>query len=448
MIRLKLYYRSVLLIFMGFILYTQPYAQSITDTLKGRNIYNPEVLKLVDSIFSDDTSDVMTQQQQDSIRARLIIMQDSIEARLRFMQDSIEARLKFIQDSIEAREKFIRDSIQKRQRILDSLNFLKAELPRLIDASLKTFNEDIIIHSDKIKIIGDSTLSDYTCRKLPFKLNEPFKPWKLSLNLSYNPVKINVDTIRHKIISIKSKHFNCSYDYRKKNNTVRINEQSTIINKRSGKLYSAPFDSVFFDRRGKVVRIKRYIQFYQVTGNYQRGAPLFIHLSQVKQFTYNADNLIIKHQVVNFCDRWSKQDEKKVCNIVTYTLNMQGKTYILTRQNDPVNDFSSGTFRFEFDYSNRLKSVSFKNIKNTEDTKCFIDLNNDGNIIRYAYQNKGVVSNALLINYYLDDPRAKYKVETISCTYEEDGVSYYQRNNTTGKSRVRSRLTGEWGSWK
>ena len=109
---------------------------------------------------------------------------------------------------------------------------------------------------------------------------------------------------------------------------------------------------------------------------------------------------------------------------------------------------SSGTFRFEFDNINNLKSVAFKNVKNTEDTKCFIDLNNDGNIIRYAYQNKGVVSNALLINYYLNDPRAKHKFETISCTYEEDGVSYYQRNNTTGRSRVRNRLTGEWGPWK
>lgn len=437
MIRLKLYYRSVLLIFAGFILYTQPYAQSITDTLKDRNIYNPEVLKPNDTTVSEDTLDVMSQQ-----------IRDSIQARLKLMQDSIQARLRFVQDSIEAREKFIRDSIQRRQRILDSLNFLKAELPRLIDASLKTFEEDIIIYSDKIKIIGDSTLSDYSCRKLPFKLNEPFQPWKLTLNLSANPVKINVDTIRHKIISIKSPHFNCSYDYRKRHNIVRINEQSTIINKRSGKFYSAPFDSVFFDRQGKVVKIKRYIQFYQVTGNYQRGAPLFIHLSQVKQFTYNASNLIIKHQVVNFCDRWSKQDEKKVCNIVTYTLNMQAKTYILTRHNDPVNDFASGTFRFEFDNVSNLKSISFKNVKNTEDRICFIDLNNDGNIIRYAYQNNGVVSNALLINYYLDDPRAKHKVETISCTYEEDGVSYYQKNNTTGKSRVRSRLTGEWGSWK
>jgi hypothetical protein len=437
MMRLNLNLRTFLLIFAGCIVFTQLYSQNIQDTLKGRNIYNPEVLRPKDTIFKRDTLDAMKQQ-----------IRDSIEARLKFIQDSIEARLKFIQDSIEAREKFIRDSIQRRQRILDSLNFLKAELPGLIDASLKTFIEDIIIYNDQLKIIGDSTLSDYTCRILPFKLNEPFKPWKLSLNLSDNPIKINIDTIRRKIISIKSPLFNCSFSYRKKDNIVIIKEQSAVLNNREGKFYSEPFDSVFFDRRARVVKIKRYIQFYQVTGNYQKGAHLFTHLSRVKQFEYIADNLISRYQVVNLCDRWSNKDEKKVCNIIIYTLKMQGKTYILTRHNDPVNEFASGTFTFEFDNLNNLKTVSFKNIKNTEDWKCFIDLNNNGNVIRYAYQNKGIVSRAFIINYYLDVPGARHKVETISCTYEDDGVSYYQRNNTTGKSRNRNRLTGEWGPWQ
>jgi hypothetical protein len=437
MIRLNLNLRTVLFILAGFIAFAQLYSQNTPDTLKGKNIYNPDLLRPKDTTFTEDSLDVMIQQ-----------IRDSIQARLKFIQDSIEARLKFIQDSIEAREKFIRDSIQRRQRILDSLNFLKAELPKLIDASLKTFIEDIIIDNDKLKIIGDSILSDYTCRILPFKLNQPFKPWKLTLNLSDNPVKINVDTIRHKIISIKSPIFNCSFNYRKQNNIVIIKEQSTVLNNRSGKFYSEPFDSVLFDRRGRVVKIKRYIQFYQVTGNYQRGAPLFVHLSRVKQFEYNTDNLVSGYQVVNFCDRWSKEDENKVCNIITYNLTMQGKEYILTCHNDPVNEFASGTFRFEFDNMCNLKSVSFKNIKNTEDWKCYIDLNNDGNVIRYAYENKGIVSNAFIINYYLDVPGARHKVETISCTYEDDGVSYYQRNNTTGKSRIRNRLTGEWGPWQ
>ncbi len=437
MIGLNLNLRTALLILAGFIAFTRPYSQNIPDTLKGRNIYNPDVLRPKDTSFTGDTSDVMTQQ-----------VRDSIQARLKFIQDSIETRLKFIQDSIEAREKFIRDSILRRQRILDSLNFLRAELPRLIDASLKTFIEDIIIYNEKLKIIGDSILCDYTCRILPFKLNQPFKPWKITLNLSGNPVKINVDTIRNKIISIKSPVFNCSFNYGKQNNLVIIKEQSTILNNRSGKFYSEPLDSVFFDRRGRVAKVKRYIHFYQVTGNYQRGSPLFVHLSQVKQFEYNADNLVAKQQVVNFCDRWSKQDETKVCNIITYNLSVQGKEYILTQHNDPINEFASGTFRFEFDNMYNLKSVSFKNVKNTEDWKCFIDLNSEGNVIRYAYEKNGIVSSAFIINYYLDVPGARHKVETISCSYEDDGVSYYMRNNTTGKSRTRNRLTGEWGPWQ
>jgi hypothetical protein len=437
MIRLYFYLRPVLLMLAGFVLFIRLDSQDLPDTLIRRNIYNPEVLKPKDTIIGGDTLDIITQQ-----------VRDSIEARLKFIQDSIEARLKFIQDSIEAREKFIRDSILRRQRILDSLNFLKAELPGLIDASLKTFIEDIIIYNDKLKIIGDSMLSDYTCRILPFKLNEPFKPWKLTINLSDNPVKIIVNTLKHKIISIKSPYFNCSFNYRKQNNILIINEQSKILNNRSGKFYSEPFDSVFFDRRGKIFKIKRYIKYYNITSNYQRGAPLFIHLSSVKQFEYNPDNLISRYQTVNFCDRWSNQDEKKVCNIITHTLNMQGKIYILTRQNDPVNEFASGTFTFEFDNMYNLKTVSFKNIKNTEDWKCYIDLNNDGNVIRYAYEKKSVVSSAFIINYYTDVPGAKHKYETISCTYEDDGVSYYQRNNTTGKSRIRNRLTGEWGPWQ
>jgi hypothetical protein len=205
---------------------------------------------------------------------------------------------------------------------------------------------------------------------------------------------------------------------------------------------------VFFDRLGRVSKIKQYIQFYQVTGNYKRGAPLFIHLSKVKQFEYTADNRMTKYRIISFCDRWSAQDENKVCNIVTYTLNIQGKTYILTLQNDPVNEYADGTFTYEFDNQYNLKSVSFNNTKNSENWKTYIELNEAGNVSRYVYQTKGVEHKTLLVNYYLDDPKAKHKVETITCIFEDDGVSYYQKNNTTGKSRVRDRLTGEWGPWE
>ncbi len=437
MIRIKFNFRHVFLILAGFMIYPQLSAQRTPDTLKGRNIYNPGKL------ISEDTISVSP-----SENLRMQLIRDSVDALLQFIRDSIEVRLKFIQDSIMAREKFVRDSIQRRQRILDSLNFLRAELPRLLDASLKTVEEQIIVFNNKINIVGDSALNNYNCIILPFKLNEPYASWKLTVNLYDNPVKINIDTLKHKILSIKSPFFNFYYNYGIQNNIIRINEESSIVSNRSGKFYKIPFDSVFFDRQGRVSKIKRYIHFYQVTANYQRGAPLFIHLSQVKQFEYNADNLITRHQLVNFCERWDDSEENKVCNIITYTLSMQDRIYTLSKHNDPVNEYASGTFTFEFDNMYNLKVVSFKNIKNTEDWKCFIDLNRDWFVSRYAFQNKGVVSNALIFNYYLDDPGAKYKVESISCTYEGDGVSYYQRNNTTGKSRTRSRITGEWGPWE
>lgn len=440
--------RKLLFVIVGVISFTHLYAQSTPYTLKGRNIYNPELLKPKDTTLRPDSLDVQSQFSRDSIEAREKFIQDSIETRLLFIRDSIEARLKFIRDSVEARQKFIRDSIIRRQRIIDSLTFLKTELPALIDASLRTVKEQIIVYNDKIRIIGDSTLSNYTCRILPFNLALPYVPWKATLNLSDKPIKFDVDTIKHKIVSMKTPFINCSFIYGKHDNILIIKGKGTILNKRSTKFYKAPIDSVFYDRRGMVVKIKRYIQFYSVTNNYQRGTPLFLHLSQVKQFEYNANKVLTKQRVVSFCDRWSAQDEKKVCNILTYSLALQGKTYILTRRNDPVNDYSDGSFAFEFDAGDNLKSVSFKNVKNSEDWKCFIEVNEAGNVSRYVHQNKGIVRQTLLVNYYLDDPRAKHKVETVTCTFEDDGISYYQKNNTTGKTRIRNKMTGAWGPWQ
>jgi hypothetical protein len=449
--------RKSVFIFTGLLFVVHLYAQ-YPDTLRGRNIYNPETLRPKDTTVvpvsqpmqSKHIRDSLKKREKfvnDSIRAREKFVRDSIDARLKFIRDSIEARLQFIRDSLEARRKFIRDSILRRKRIIDSLTFLKTQLPPLIEASLRAAMDDIIIYTDKIQIVGDSTLSNYTYWLLPFNLTLPFSPWKSTINLSDNPIKINVDTVKNEIVSIKTPHIKCSFKYGR-NNILRINEASSILNKRSIILYKSPFDSVFIDRRGNIVKIKRYIQYYQVTGSYQRGAPLFLHLSQVKQFEYNANNLVTRQQIVSFCDRWSTKDENKVCNIITYTINKQGNNYLLTRRNDPVNEFSDGTFNFEFDNSNNLKSVSFKNVKNLEDWKCFVEVNTDGYVSRYVRQNKGVVHQTLLINYYLDDPYAKHKYETITCTFEDDGVSYYQRNNTTGKERFRDKLTGAWGPWQ
>ena len=58
--------------------------------------------------------------------------------------------------------------------------FLQKELPVLLDAYLKTVKEDIIIYDNKISIIGDSVLSDYSYVFLLFNLTQPYTPWKVN----------------------------------------------------------------------------------------------------------------------------------------------------------------------------------------------------------------------------------------------------------------------------
>jgi hypothetical protein len=432
-----------------FLVFFPVHAQVIPDTLNGRNIYNPHRLKPQDtSAIIQNKPEIQEQIHHDNLNPGISLNRDSIEARERFIKDSIEARQKFIQDSLIAREKFIKDSIQRRQRILDSLNFLQAELPRLFDATLKSETEDIIVYHTDIKITGDSTLSNYSYRILPFGLNKPFTPWVSTINLSNNTVKIGMDKTDRRIISINSPIINCTYNYGNQKNLIVINEKSIIIKNRSGEFFKEPIDSVFFNRYRKITKIKRYVRLSRVSGNYQRGAVLLTYLSQVKQFDYNAVNQISGYQVVNFCERSSVKDPNKVCYIVTYTLATQNKTYVLTRRNDPVNNYSDGSFTFEFDDNNNLKSVSFKNVSNTEDWKTIVELNKDGNVNNYYYQIKGKIDHSLLFKYNLDDPTAKYKVESITCTFQSDGLSYYQKNNTTGKSRVRNKMTLEWSPWE
>jgi hypothetical protein len=387
----------------------------------------------------DTTMQAVVQFEEDSVN------QDSINARLKFIQDSIQARLQFIQDSIIARELFVRDSILRRERMRDSVLFLQTQFPRLLEAALKTFSDDIIVSTGKIDIIGDSTLTDFTCINLPFTIDQPYTPWKSSINLSDNPINFTVDTIKKKITSIQSPEFTCSFIYGNNANIIRIDQNSSILNTKTGKLYKVPIDSVFFDSQSRVVKVKRYIHFYQVTSNYRKGSPLFLHLEQVKQFEYAGKDLV-KYETVNFCNRERSADLKKVCNLVTCNISRNEKMYILTKKTDPSNNYADGSFTYEFGSPDILKSIAFKNLKNTENWTTYIEVNEEGNVSRYIYKNNGAVHKTLLVNYNV--PGSKYKVETITCIFEDDGVSYYWVNNMTGKSRSRDKLTMEWGPWR
>jgi hypothetical protein len=417
---------KLFLIFICLISSFYAYSQYTSDSVKSRYLYRLQ----------------RTDEDKDTIK-----MLDYQAVEEQPVSDSLAIRLKLIQDSILAREQFIRDSIARRQQILDSLNFLQRELPVLFDAYFKTVKDDIIISSDKIEIIGDSVLGDFRYFILPFSLDQPFTPWKVKFGLTGNNVIISTDPNRKIISGIQAPFMNCTFLQNDKNLIV-INELSGIIRNQFGQYYQTPVDSVFFDRLGRIVKIKRYIQFYQLVNPNKRGAPLFLHLSQVKQFTYGQGNQIAGIQIVNFCSRWKETEIHKVCNIINYELSKKNQTYLLTRRNDPPNNYSDGTFTFEFDMSDNLKGVSFNNLALTESWQRSVELTADGNVNCYVDKVRGMVKQSLCMIYHLNDPGAKYKVETITTVYEDDGISYFQRNNTTGLSRTRDRLTMEWGPWK
>jgi hypothetical protein len=209
-----------------------------------------------------------------------------------------------------------------------------------------------------------------------------------------------------------------------------------------------PFDSVFYDTNGDVLKIKRYASVFQANDKYQKGNFLFDALLKVKQFTYNSAGEIITAEHINFSDRWNITDAEKVTTIQRYKVSHQQNNYIITRTGDPKNDYSDGTFIYEFDDAHQLKSAAFTNYKQTEKWKTSIETNTLGYVTRYIYDVNGHISSTLLINYFPDAKGKNYTFETITCTFESDGISYFQKNNTTGKSRIRDKFTGEWGPWQ
>ena len=373
---------------------------------------------------------------------------DTIRQPTQINLDSLEMRLQFIRDSLLAREQFIKDSIRLRQQRIDSLSFLKKELRGLLEAYFRTTRDDIILHDYDIEIMGDSALGDFVFLLLPFSVSQPYLPWKFRAGLAGNRVKIKVDQKLRKIIDIQTPLIRCSFAYGRGGNILVINESPAVQNNWAGHFYKTPFDSVFFDRDKRIVKIKRYLQFYSVVNNNQRGTPQFLNLSSVKQYTYGPGRQISQYQVVKFCDRWNAYEATKVCSIITYAFSGQDSVLQLTRRNDPANPFSDGTYTYEFDKNENLKSVSFQNLSNTENWQRTIELNKEGHVSCYIDKIQGVIRQSLCMIYHLNDPGAEYPVETITTVFEEDGISYFQKNNTTGLSRTRDRMTLEWSAWR
>jgi hypothetical protein len=359
--------------------------------------------------------------------------------------DSIDQRLKFLHDSVLTREQFVKDSILRRKQILDSLTFLQGELQYLLEAILRTTKEDIISHADKIAIIGDSVLSDYVYHKLLLALSGAYAPWKGRLSLNAKSFIFTFDKKTRKISKIQSPSMKCTLTYASQGNVLIIQESDIIQNSSSGNFLKIPVDSVFYDQNKKIVKIKQYENLYELVNTYQKGKFLFTNLTLVKQYQYDAGNQITNYEQVRFCDRYKVYEPRKVCSITKYSFTKQNNNYLITRRNDPASA-SDGNFTLEYDENENIKCISFRDLSNNLVWQRLVELNKEGNISCYIEKTHGIKSITTCM-VYNNEPNAKYPLEIIYTTFD-DGIDYYQKNLTTGKTRLRNKMTLEWDSWK
>ncbi len=425
----------VITIIVGFLFAAKTYPQQ-TDTMKPKYLYDPVRLRgEAEEIHVDDTIPVPDSTIID-------------EARMQQIRDSLLAREQFVRDSLLAREKFIKDSIMRRQRMHDSVVFLQQQLPELLNAYFRTMEDDIIIKNYNITITGDSALDNYSYLILPFSISEPYIPWKPSYSLTGRNIRFTTDQQKQKIIAVRMPYVRCSFEYGRQKDILVIHEQAFVQNNWAGNFYKTPVDSVFFDRYRRIVKIKRYVMYYSLVNNNQQGDPLFLNLEQVKQYEYGPGNLIMQYQVIQFCDRWRVYEANKVCSILTYTFSHDDGKYQLVRRNEPANKYSDGTYFFEYDNQDNLKSISFKNVAGTENWERLVQMNNDGYVHCYLDKINNMIHQSICMIYHPVKPGQQQKVETITTVFENDGISYYQKNNTTGQIRTRDRMTLEWSPWR
>lgn len=361
--------------------------------------------------------------------------------------DTLDAGRKAMQDSIQAHQQFIRDSIQHRKQMLDSVTFLQAEIKPLLDAILWTTSDDIIMHSDKISIISDSSLGDYVYHKLPLILSEPYTPWRSKISFKGKQIKLTIDKKINKISSIRSSAITCNINYANQGYILVIHEDYMLQKNSSGNFFRFPIDSVFLNQKRQMVKIKRYVQFYDLLPGNKKGNLLFTNISQVKQYQYDGNGDMTKFELVKFCDRYKSYDKNDVCSIINYSVARQNNNILVTRHNNPDNEFSDGTFTFEFDNQENIKSLSFRLLTNVLKWQRFVDLTKDGYVNCYTDKIQGVTGGTRCMVYH-PEPNAKYPVEIIDTSYDKEGIDYIQTNRTTQKSRERNMMTLEWGPWK
>lgn len=350
------------------------------------------------------------------------------------------------EDSI-ARALFVKDSIERRQRMLDSVIFLKNQLQGMMEAYYSTIKEEIIVEFYAIPILGDTALGNFSYTILPFGVRDPYMPWKGNVVLSGKSVTYALDQKQKRVIGMKSPQVAASFSWIHNGRAMVIEESAVIQKNLYGSFYKKPVDTVFFDSHNRLIAVKKYVVFHALGSGNTCGALLFTNRTQVKYFDYGTNGKLIQYKLIRYCDRWKSYETNKLCSSITYSLTYSDGSCQVSRRNEPANSFSDGTFTFIFDKPGNLKSISFQNLAKTENWTRDIELNKNGFVNCYMDKANNVVIQSLCWIYH-NEANAKYPVEEILTTFEKDGISYIQRNNTTGKVRTRDRMTLEWSSWK
>jgi hypothetical protein len=230
-------------------------------------------------------------------------------------------------------------------------------------------------------------------------------------------------------------------------NLLVIYHPVSIQKNSRGNFYKIPLDSVFYTRTGRIGKIKSYVIFHNLVNENQKGQLLFTNANLVKLFTYDPAGNPLTLQLVRFCERWKAYEVNKVCSIINYSFSRSGNLITLVRRNDPVNTYSDGTYTFTLTENDDPASIAFVNSANTESWERTIEMNKNGYVSCYIDKSKGLIYQSLCMIYH-PEPGAKFPVEVISTSFEKDGISYLQKNITTGKVRTRDRMTLEWSGWK
>jgi len=350
------------------------------------------------------------------------------------------SNIKQLNDSL-SKIQYIADSTIRINKIKDSINILKTQLAFILECYFKTNNENIPISKVYIQTQGDTILHKAGYYVLPFNLDQPYKPWIYEINLINDDLKVFYND-ENQIVKITSKTININIEWH--NNFLLIKNIHSILQNKYGNYYKIPIDSIFFDNNKNIIKIKKCVSFYNLINNLQKGNFLFTNTILIKQYFYQKDDIIYKLQIVNFSNRWYTYENQKVTSIIEYDIIKNNNIYTLTQKTDPVNNYADGKYIFEFDNLMNLKYINYYNNYTSEICRKEIELNKEGYVhCYYDYINEKLKQSLCIIYNY-----TKNSYETITTIFENDGISYYQRNNTTGKVRHRNRLTLEWGQWE